>query len=146
MARAFAAHVGGRGRAHLAACLAGVPFAVGATVAAVAWSSLSQPFPARQPGLLLQMAALDLAAAAAGIGVAALLVPPLVDRAGWRVCLAVALFLALLLIPVSPAHPLLLLATHHGAGWDTVGAAAGLLAAVGAVLVAATTFAASRLP
>ena len=32
--RAFAAHVGGRGRAHLAACLATVPFAVGATVVA----------------------------------------------------------------------------------------------------------------
>jgi hypothetical protein len=48
--------------------------------------------------------------------------------------------------PVSPAHPLLLLATHHGAGWGTVGATAGLPAGTGAVLVAATTFAASRLP
>jgi ABC-type multidrug transport system ATPase subunit len=146
MARAFAAHVGGRGRAHLAACLAGVPFAVAATVAAVAWSTFSQPFPSHQPGLLLQMAVLDLAAAGLGIGVAALLVPPLVERAGWRVCLAAALFLALLLIRVSPARPLLLLATHHGAGWGTVGAAAGLLAGTGAVLVAATTVAAIRLP
>jgi len=146
MARAFAAHVGGRGRAHLAACLAGVPFAVAATVAAVAWSTFSQPFPSHQPGLLLQMAVLDLAAAGLGIGVAALLVPPLVERAGWRVCLAAALFLALLLIRVSPAHSLLLLATHHGAGWGTVGATAGLLAGTGAVLVAATTVAAIRLP
>jgi ABC-2 type transport system ATP-binding protein len=146
MARAFAAHVGGRGRAHLAACLAGVPFAVAATVAAVAWSTFSQPFPSHQPGLLLQMAVLDLAAASLGIGVAALLVPPLVERAGWRVCLAAALFLALLLIRVSPARPLLLLATHHGAGWGTVGAAAGLLAGTGAVLVGAATVVAIRLP
>jgi ABC-type Mn2+/Zn2+ transport system ATPase subunit len=146
MARAFAAHVGGRGRAHLAACLAGVPFGVAATVAAVAWSAFSQPFPSHQPGLLLQMAVLDLAAAALGIGVAALLVPPLVERAGWRVCLGAALFLALLLIRFSPARPLLLLATHHGAGWGTVGATAGLLAGSGAVLVAASTVAAIRLP
>jgi MFS family permease len=31
---------------------------------------------------------LSLAAALLGVGVGALLVPPLVDRAGWRICLA----------------------------------------------------------
>ena len=35
MARAFAAHVGGTGRAHLAAYLATVPFAAAATGAAL---------------------------------------------------------------------------------------------------------------
>jgi ABC-type Mn2+/Zn2+ transport system ATPase subunit len=144
MARAFAAHVGGTGRAHLAACLATVPFAVAATVFAVGWSALSQPHLPHHPGLLLDMITLHLAAAVFGVGVGTLLVPPLVDRAGWRICLAVALFLALLLVPVSPMHPLLLLATHPAGG--SVGAAAGLLAATGAAVIGVTAFLASRLP
>ena len=41
--RAFAAHVGGRGRAHLAGCLATAPFALAATAAAWAWPALGQP-------------------------------------------------------------------------------------------------------
>jgi ABC-type Mn2+/Zn2+ transport system ATPase subunit len=144
MARAFAAHVGGTGRAHLAACLATVPFAVAATIFAVGWSVLSQPHPPRSPGLLLDMITLHLAAAVFGVAVGTLLVPPLVDRAGWRICLAVALFLALLLVPVSPMHPLLLLATHPAGG--SVGAAAGLLAATGAAVIGVTAFLAGRLP
>jgi hypothetical protein len=144
MARAFAAHVGGTGRAHLAACLATVPFAVAATIFAVGWSALSQPHPPRYPGLLLDMIMLHLAAAVFGVAVGTLLVPPLVDRAGWRICLAVALFLALLLVPVSPMHPLLLLATHPAGG--SVGAAAGLLAGTGAAVIGVTAFLASRLP
>ena len=144
MARAFAAHVGGTARAHLAACLATVPFAVGATVIAVGWSALSQPHPPHYPGLLLDMITLHLAAAVFGVGVGTLLVPPLVDRAGWRICLAVALFLALLLVPVSPMHPLLLLATHPAGG--SVGAAAGLLAATGAAVIGVTALLASRVP
>jgi ABC-type multidrug transport system ATPase subunit len=144
MARAFAAHVGGTARAHLAACLATVPFAVAATVIAVGWSALSQPHPPRYPGLLLDMITLHLTAAVFGVGAGTLLVPPLVDRAGWRICLAVALFLALLLVPVSPMHPLLLLATHPAGG--SVGAAAGLLAATGAAVIGVTALLASRLP
>ena len=143
MARAFAAHVGGRGRAHLAACLATVPFAVAATAIAVGWSALSQPYPPHYPGLLLRMITLHLAAAVLGVAVGTLLVPPLVERAGWRICLAAGLFLALLLVPVSPMHPLLLLATHPRV---SVGAAAGLLAAVGAAVIGVTAFLASRLP
>jgi ABC-type Mn2+/Zn2+ transport system ATPase subunit len=144
MARAFAAHVGGTGRAHLAACLATVPFLVAATVIAVGWSALSQPHLPHHPGLLLDMVTLHLAAGVFGVGVGTLLVPPLVDRAGWRICLAVALFLALLLVPVSPMHPLLLLATHPAGG--SVGAAAGLLAVTGAAIIGVTAFLASRLP
>jgi ABC-2 type transport system ATP-binding protein len=144
MARAFAAHVGGNGRAHLAACLATVPFAVAATAIAVGWSALSQPPPRHDfPGLLLDMITLDLAAAAFGVAVGALLVPPLVDRAGWRICLAVGLLVALLLVPVSPMRPLLLLVTHPG---GSVAAAAGLLAATAAAVIGLTTAAASRLP
>jgi len=143
MARAFAAHVGGTERAHLAACLATVPFAAAATVIAVGWSALSQPHPPHYPGLLLDMITLHLAAALFGVAVGGLLVPPLVERAGWRICLAVGLFLALLLVPVSPMHPLLLLATHPA---GSVGAAAGLLAVTGAALVGVTTFLAGPLP
>jgi hypothetical protein len=147
MARAFAAHVGGMGRAQLAACLATVPFAVAATAIAVGWSALTQPHPRHPPhypGLLVDMITLHLAAAVFGVGVGALLVPPLVERAGWRICLAVGLFLALLLVPVSPMHPLLLLATHPAG--ESVGAAAGLIAATGAALIGVTAFLASRLP
>jgi hypothetical protein len=56
----------------------------------------------------------------------------------------VALFLALLLVPVSPMHPLLLLATHPARG--SVGLAAGLLAVTGAALIGVTAFLASRPP
>ena len=90
------------------------------------------------------MIMLHLAAAVFGVGVGTLLVPPLVDRAGWRICLAVALFLALLLVPVSPMHPLLLLATHPAGGQSAP--AAGLLAVTGAAVVGVTAFLASRLP
>jgi ABC-2 type transport system ATP-binding protein len=145
MARAFAAHVGGRGRAHLAAGLATAPFAVAATAVAVAWPAVSQPHPQHGfAGLLLKMAVLHLAAALLGVGVGALLVPPLVDRAGWRICLAAGLFLILILVPVSPMRPLLLLATHPA--MTSVAGPAALLAATGAVLIAITTALASRLP
>lgn len=144
MARAFAAHVGGRGRAHLAASLATVPFAVAATVAAVAWPAVTQPHPHHHyPALLFEMVVLQLAAAGFGVGVGTLLVPPLVESAGWRICLAVGLFLVLILVPVSPMRPLLLLTTHAG---DSVAAAVGLLAGAGAVLTGLTAYLAARLP
>lgn len=93
--RAFAAHVGGRGRAHLAACLATVPFAVAATVVAWAWPAFGQPSSPHHPGLLVQVVtlhqfsmsgwvvALHLAAAVFGVGAGTLLVPPLITGAGW---------------------------------------------------------------
>ncbi len=86
--RAFAAHVGGRGRAHLAACLATVPFAVGATVVAWAWPAFGQPSSPHHPGLLVQVVtlhqfsmsgwvvALHLAAALFGVGSGHLAGPP----------------------------------------------------------------------
>jgi ABC-type Mn2+/Zn2+ transport system ATPase subunit len=145
MARAFAAHVGGRGRAHLAASLATVPFAVAATAVAVAWPAVGPAHPHHGfPGLLLDMAVLHLAAALLGVGVGALLAPPLVERAGWRICLAAGLFLILILVPVSPMRPLLLLATHPA--MTSVAGPAALLAATGAVLIAVTALLASRLP
>jgi hypothetical protein len=102
MARAFAAHVGGRGRAHLAAALATAPFAVAATAVAVAWPAVSQPHPLHgSRALLVKIAVLHLAAALLGIGVGTLLVPPLVERAGWRICLAAGIFLVLILLLIA---------------------------------------------
>jgi ABC-2 type transport system ATP-binding protein len=148
VARAFAAHVGGRGRAHLAACLAVTPFAAAATAAAWIWPVLGQPYP-HPASFSSQLVALHLAAAVFGVGVGALLVPPLVERAGWRICLATALFLALVVVPASPVHPLLRLASHAaapGAAPVAVAAAAGLLAGTGAALIGLTCYLARRLP
>lgn len=145
LGRAFAAHAGGRGPAHLAACLATAPFAVAATVLAVAAPALSQPLPRHHLwGLLADMAGLTLAAAVLGVGLGSLLVPPLVDRAGWRTVLGVLLFLAVLLIPASPMRPLLLMAAQVRT--ITVPAACAVLAGVGVVLIAVTTWVAGRLP
>ena len=153
--RAFAAHVGGRGRAHLAACLATVPFAVGATVVAWAWPAFGQPSSPHHPGLLVQVVtlhqfsmsgwvvALHLAAALFGVGAGTLLVPPLIAGAGWRICLGSAAFLAVLVVPASPMRPLLRLAANSATSSAAI--AAGLLAATGVVLIALTTFLASRL-
>lgn len=153
--RAFAAHVGGRGRAHLAACLATVPFAVGATIVAWAWPAFGQPSSPHHPGLLVQVVtlhqfsmsgwviALHLAAALFGVGAGTLLVPPLIAGAGWRICLGSAAFLAVLVVPASPMRPLLRLAANSATSSAAI--AAGLLAATGVVLIALTTFLASRL-
>jgi ABC-2 type transport system ATP-binding protein len=153
VARAFAAHLGGRGRAHLAACLATAPFAAAASVAAAVLPFLTQPFPQHSGWPLVQavmlfflkVVTLHLAAAVFGVGVGALLVPPIVDRAGWRICLATALFLALLLVPASPMHPLLLLTTH-AATQSSLATATGVLAGTGVALIGLTTFLAARLP
>jgi hypothetical protein len=97
LGRAFAAHVGGRGRAHLAVCLATVPFAVAASVVAWTWAALGQPSSPHHPGLLVQVVsrhqfsmsgwvvALHLAAAVFGVGAGTLPVPPLITGAGWRI-------------------------------------------------------------
>jgi hypothetical protein len=153
--RAFAAHVGGRGRAHLAACLATVPFAVAATVVAWAWPAFGQPSSPHHPGLLVQVVTLhqfsmsgwvvtlQLAAVVFGVGAGALLVPPLITGAGWRICLGSALFLAVLVVPASPMRPLLRLAADSAT--SSAALAAGLLAGTGVALIALTTFLASRL-
>ena len=153
--RAFAAHVGGRGRAHLAACLAAVPFAVAATATAWAWAAFGQPGSPGHPGLLAQVVShhefstsgwvivLHLAAALFGVGVGSLLVPPLVDAEGWRICLGSLLFLAALTLRASPMNPLAGLAANPASG--SAATSAGLLAGTGLILIAVTTLLASRL-
>jgi hypothetical protein len=132
-----------------------VPFAVGATVVAWAWPAFGQPSSPHHPGLLVQVVtlhqfsmsgwvvALHLAAALFGVGAGTLLVPPLIAGAGWRICLGSAAFLAVLVVPASPMRPLLRLAANSATSSAAI--AAGLLAATGVVLIALTTFLASRL-
>ncbi|HET9974144.1 MAG TPA: ATP-binding cassette domain-containing protein, partial [Streptosporangiaceae bacterium] len=88
LARAFAAHVGGRARAHLAADLGLAPFAVLLSLAALVAPLISQgehPHPALLDGKIVL---LHLAAAVLGAGIGSLLA--LIERAGWRLLAAVA--------------------------------------------------------
>jgi ABC-type Mn2+/Zn2+ transport system ATPase subunit len=147
VARAFGAHAGGLGRAHLAACLAAAPYGIIATIAAIVWPAVTgQPGDWASASFVGQVAALHLAAVVFGIGVGTLLVPPLVVTTGWRVCLGVAIYLALVLIPASPMHPLLRLSVGNGAGGGAALAAAGVMAGIGAALIAVTTALAGWLP
>jgi ABC-type lipoprotein export system ATPase subunit len=145
--RAFGAHVGGPGRAHLAASLAAVPFGILAALAGLAWPVLTnQAGHLPSAAFLGEVIALGLGAAAFGIGIGALLVPPLVLNTGWRVCLGVSVYLALVLIPVSPVRPLLRLSVGSLVTGGAALTAAGLLAGTGAVLIAVTAWLARRLP
>jgi ABC-type multidrug transport system ATPase subunit len=142
VARAFAAHVGGVGRAHLAASLATLPFLLAATLAGTLWPLLAQRAVAHPPAVVAQTVALLLGGGLLGVGVAALVVPPLVTGSGWRVAVTTAAYLLLLLAPVSPARPLLEVAVGQSTGAAAVlvaslvaagaGGAAAVLAAVGA--------------
>jgi hypothetical protein len=65
--------------------------------------------------------------------------------AGWRICLACALFLAVLLVPASPMRPLLQLAGQASTGGAAVAIAVGWLASAGLVVIAVTSALAARL-
>lgn len=143
--RAFAAHVGGRGRAQLAATLATAPFALVAVIVAVALAASRQPAGQITALVVLEAIVLHLAAAVFGAGVGTLLAPPVITQPGWRVLTGVALYLALILVRVSPLRPLLIVAENAGSG-PTVVAATLLLAGIGAVLAALTVCLADRLP
>ena len=79
LARAFAAHVGGRGRAHLATDLGLVPFAVLLALAALVAPLVSQGGQPHPVALDVKIVELHLAAAAFGVGLGSLLA---LDRAG----------------------------------------------------------------
>lgn len=109
LARAFAAHVGGRARAHLAADLCLVPFAAALVVLATGWPLASQRHHQHPPDLVLRMISLHLAAALFGIGLGSLLA--LIERIGWRLIVAIAVFLGLVIARDTPMTPLLRLST-----------------------------------
>jgi ABC-type Mn2+/Zn2+ transport system ATPase subunit len=142
LARAFAAHAGGRARAHLATDLGLVPFAVVLAVAALVAPLISQGSHPHPLLLDLRIVGLHLAAAVFGAGLGSLLA--LIERAGWRLLTAVAVFLVLFIVRNTPMGPLLRLSTHPTTLQTPVGGPAAWLALPGLALVAVAAFAATR--
>ena len=138
LARAFAAHAGGRGRAHLATDLGLVPFAVLLALAALVAPLISQGSHPHTLMLDVRIVALHLAAAVFGAGLGSLLA--LIERAGWRLLTAVAAFLVLFVVRDTPMGPLLRLSTHPTTLQTTVGGPAAWLCLPGLALVAVAAF------
>src|SRR2546429_212010 len=110
LARAFAAHAGGRARAHLATDLGLAPFAVVLALAALVAPLISQGSYPHPPLLDVRIVGLHLAAAVFGAGLGSLLA--LIERAGWRLLTAVTVFLVGFVVRNTPMAPLLKLSTH----------------------------------
>ena len=142
LARAFAAHAGGRARAHLATDLGLVPFAVVLALAALVAPLISQGSHPHPLLLDVRIVGLHLAAAVFGAGLGSLLA--LIERAGWRLLTAVAVFLVLFVVRDTPMGPLLRLSTHPATLQTPVGGPAAWLFLPGLVLVAVAAFAATR--
>jgi hypothetical protein len=142
LGRAFAAHVGGRARAHLATDLGLVPFALALTVAAIAWPLVSQGHHPHPLSLVVQMTGLHLAAALFGAGLGSALA--LIERAGYRLLVAVAVFLGMFIIRHTPLSPLLRLATNAVTAHTSIAGPAAWLYGPGALLLAAAAMLASR--
>jgi len=143
LARAFAAHVGGRSRAHLATDLGLVPFAVLLALAALVAPLISQGGHPHPLALDIKIVGLHLAAAAFGAGLGSLLA--LIERAGWRLLAAVAVFLVLFVARATPLAPLLRLSTHPATLQTPVGGPAAWLCLPGLALVAVAAVLAARL-
>jgi ABC-2 type transport system ATP-binding protein len=142
LARAFAAHAGGRARAHLATDLGLVPFAVVLALAALVAPLISQGSHPHPLLLDVRIVGLHLAAAVFGAGLGSLLA--LIERAGWRLLTAVAVFLVLFVVRDTPMGPLLRLSTHPTTLQTPVGGPAAWLFLPGLALVAVAAFAATR--
>ena len=142
LARAFAAHAGGRARAHLATDLGLVPFAVVLALAALVAPLISQGSHSHPLLLDVRIAGLHLAAAVLGAGLGSLLA--LIERAGWRLLTAVAAFLVLFVVRDTPMGPLLRLSTHPATLQTPVAGPAAWLFLPGLALVAVAAFAATR--
>lgn len=141
LGRAFAAHVGGRGRAHLATDLSLLPFAAVLTAAALIWPLVSQS--EHHPGALdVNIVELHLAAALFGVGLGSLLA--LIERAGWRLLVAVAVFLGLFIARDTPLTPLLRLSSNATTLQTSIAGPAAWLCIPGVILVAAAAILATR--
>jgi len=143
LGRAFAAHAGGRARAHLAADLGLVPFALALAVAALIWPLVTQGSQPHPPSLDLKIVELHLAAALFGVGLGSVLA--LIERAGWRLITAVALFLLLFVIRPTPLTPLLRMSTHPSTLQTSVADQVAWLCLPGLLLIAAAAFLVTRL-
>jgi ABC-type Mn2+/Zn2+ transport system ATPase subunit len=142
LARAFAAHAGGRARAHLATDLGLAPFAVVLALAALVAPLISQGSYPHPPLLDVRIVGLHLAAAVFGAGLGSLLA--LIERAGWRLLTAVTVFLVLFVVRNTPMVPLLKLSTHPTTLQTPVGGPAAWLFLPGLALVAVAAFLATR--
>jgi hypothetical protein len=143
LSRAFAAHAGGRARAHLATDLGLAPFAVVLALAALVAPLISQGSHPHPLMLDVRIVGLHLAAAVFGAGLGSLLA--LIDRPGWRLLTAVAVFLVLFVTRNTPMGPLLKLSTHPTTLQTPVGGPAAWLFLPGLALVAVAAFLATRL-
>ncbi len=143
LARAFAAHVGGRARAHLAADLGLVPFAVLLAAVALIAPLISQGQHPHTLTLDIEIVGLHLAAAVFGAGFGSLLA--LIERAGWRLLAAVAVYLGLFVVRGTPLTPLLRLSTHPATLQTSVAGPAAWLCLPGLALAAVAAFLAGRL-
>jgi ABC-type Mn2+/Zn2+ transport system ATPase subunit len=142
LARAFAAHVGGRAKAHLATDVGLAPYAAGLTAAAVIWPLISQGGQPHPAALVLRIIGLHLAAALLGAGIGSLVV--LIERFGWRMIATIAVYLVLLVLRPSPMTPLLKLATVNTTILTPVGTQAAWLLLPGAVLIAVAAYLSTR--
>jgi energy-coupling factor transporter ATP-binding protein EcfA2 len=133
LGRAFAAHAGGRARAHLATDLGLVPFALVLTAVAVGWPLVTQGEHPHSPALIAQTAVPHLAAAVFGAGLGSMVA--LIERAGWRLIVTVAVFFGLVVIRDTPLTPLLRMSTHPVTA--SVAGPTAWLYVLGAILVAA---------
>jgi ABC-2 type transport system ATP-binding protein len=141
LARAFAAHAGGRARAHLATDIGTLPYVAGLTAAAIIWPLASQ-HEHHPPDLVLRMIELHLAGAVLGIGLGSLLV--LIDRLGVRMIIAVAVYLVLIVVKDTPMTPLLTLITAPVNQLTPVNTQAAWLSLTGAALIALAAYLATR--
>ena len=90
----------------------------------------------------VRIVGLHLAAAVFGAGLGSLLA--LIERAGWRLLTAVAVFLVLFVVRNTPMAPLLKLSTHPTTLQTPVGGPAAWLFLPGLALVAVAAFLATR--
>src|SRR5690349_3254532 len=142
LARAFAAHAGGRARAHLATDLGLVPFVVVLALAALVAPLISLGSHPHPLLLDVRIIGLHLAAAVFGAGLGSLLA--LIERAGWRLLTAVTVFLVLFVVQNTPMAPLLKLSTHPTTLQTPVDGPAAWLFLPGLALVAVAAFLATR--
>jgi ABC-type Mn2+/Zn2+ transport system ATPase subunit len=145
LSRAFTAHIGGRGRGHLAASLAVTPFAVVMTVVACVWPLVTQGAHPHPASVIAETALLHAGACVLGAGLGALVVPPLVDRAGWRVIGVLTVYFLLIVAHPTPLTPLLRVAANASVSGGTLALAVAWPLGLGAVCLAVATFLADRL-
>jgi hypothetical protein len=113
-----------------------------AHASAMSLHALSRGNAQRAPLLDVRIVGLHLAAAVFGAGLGSLLA--LIERAGWRLLTAVAVFLVLFVVRSTPMAPLLKLSTHPTTLQTPVGGPAGWLFLPGLALVAVAAFLATR--